>query len=400
MTTKLINKKMAVGVLALLAAALMAQAAPPVFNLIGSSEGFVAIDSNGIVYVADSLANEVVSYTPPASPGGSWTQTVLYQFAGGAFSAQLGQLVVGPSTASGQPVLYGVTNAAGSANLGTIYSLTPPGSPDGVWTEAVLYNFTGAADSSYPIALARAANGTLFGVTAGAYNSTNSTVFMLGPPSQPAGSWTHSVIYAANYYILLGTFQGLTIGSAPKGSHGLPILYGYGDTGSGAVFSLTPPTTTGGSWTEVDLNTSIGAATGSLTAGPDGTLYGTTWEGGNQDGGTVFSLTPPASPGAAWTETTLYNFSAGPGGTEPLSGVVMSPRGVLYGTTYDTTTGYGWGTIFSLSPPKAAGEPWTKHNLYQFSSMVGGNPRTPMVLYGGVLYGTTSRDGGLFSLVP
>jgi len=244
MTTKLINKKTAAGVLALLAAALMAQATPPVFNLIGSSQGFVAIDSNGIVYVADSLANEVISYTPPASPGGSWIQTVLYQFAGGAFSAQLGQLVVGPSTASGQPVLYGVTNAAGSANLGTIYSLTPPGSPGGVWTEAVLYNFIGAADSSYPIALARAANGTLFGVTAGAYNSTNSTVFMLDQPSQPAGSWTHSVIYAANYYILPGTFQGLTIGSAPKACHGLPILYGYGDTFSGTVFSLTPPTTT------------------------------------------------------------------------------------------------------------------------------------------------------------
>lgn len=74
---------------------------------------------------------------------------------------------VGPRTASDQPMLYGVTNAAGSANLGTIYPPNPPASPGGIWTEAVLYNFTGAADSSYPIALARAAHGTLFGVTAG-----------------------------------------------------------------------------------------------------------------------------------------------------------------------------------------------------------------------------------------
>jgi hypothetical protein len=37
-------------------------------------------------------------------------------------------------------------------------------------------------------------------------------------------------------------------------------------------------------------------------------LHGTTEGGGVGNVGTVFSLTPPASPSDAWTETVLYTF--------------------------------------------------------------------------------------------
>src|SRR5579871_4545834 len=48
-----------------------------------------------------------------------------------------------------------------------------------------------------------------------------------------------------------------------------------------------------------------------------GILYGTTPAGGNAVWGTVFSLTPPASAGGAWTEQILHNFANGSDGGSP-----------------------------------------------------------------------------------
>ena len=48
-----------------------------------------------------------------------------------------------------------------------------------------------------------------------------------------------------------------------------------------------------------------------LISDASGALYGTTAYGGLYSEGTVFKLTPPAKPGGAWTETVLYNFTAG-----------------------------------------------------------------------------------------
>src|SRR5579863_989240 len=43
-------------------------------------------------------------------------------------------------------VLYGVTTDGGTLQMGTVFSLTPPGSPGGVWTEAVLWSFGAVGD--------------------------------------------------------------------------------------------------------------------------------------------------------------------------------------------------------------------------------------------------------------
>ena len=71
-----------------------------------------------------------------------------------------------------------------------------------------------------------------------------------------------------------------------------------------------------------------------VVIGPGGVLYGTTQTGGSTNNGTVFSLTPPASPGGAWTEVVLYNFTGGADGKWP-AGVVIGSGGVLYGATYN-----------------------------------------------------------------
>jgi hypothetical protein len=81
---------------------------------------------------------------------------------------------------------------------------------------------------------------------------------------------------------------------------------------------------------------------GTLAMDGNGVLYGVTAQGGAYtncfDGpgsacGTVYSLTPPASPGGAWTETVLWSFGASAIDGSTPNGIVIGRDGVLYGTT-------------------------------------------------------------------
>ena len=76
--------------------------------------------------------------------------------------------------------------------------------------------------------------------------------------------------------------------------------------------------------------------------GPGGVLYGVTPYGGLDDtfdgSGTFFSLTPPQSPGGAWTESILYRFTAGTDGYYP-GCLVLSKQGLFYGVSDDGRSG-------------------------------------------------------------
>ena len=90
-----------------------------------------------------------------------------------------------------------------------------------------------------------------------------------------------------------------------------------------------------------------------VVIGPGGVLYGTTLYGGEAPFcgtgcGTVFSLTPPASPGGRRTKKTLYQFTGGSDGAYP-NGVVARKNSVLYGTTQAGGSSR-LGTVFSLTP--------------------------------------------------
>lgn len=92
--------------------------------------------------------------------------------------------------------------------------------------------------------------------------------------------------------------------------------------------------------------------------GKGGVLYGTTQKGGSgtcaeppqETGcGTVFRLTPPATPGGAWTETILHSFTGQNGeGSTPTGPITMNADGVLVGSTL--SGGAGPGTIFAVEP--------------------------------------------------
>ena len=339
----------------------------------------------------------IFSLTPPASTGETWAETVLYRFTG----------EVGPSSGlvvGSDGVLYGTTILGGSANLGTVYSLAPPPGGLGQWTKNTLYSFTGSPDGSSPDGLIMVGP-DLYGVTR--YGGTGTalwcspgncgTIFSL---KRISDIWVEQVLYS---------FDGQVNGWAPNGliSEG-GVLYGptlYGGTyGGGMIFSLTPPPSPGPAWTPSNLG-SFNSVYG-LAAGGGGVLYGASINGGIYNGGIAFSLTPPASQGGTWTQTDLHDFQ-----TCPFSASCDEPSGVYYdrgtGAIYGLTGSGGSdraGSVYALTPPAIPGQPWDYRILCSFDQSDGGDPDS-LVVTPGLLYGTTAHKGSgdagtVFSLAP
>jgi uncharacterized repeat protein (TIGR03803 family) len=220
---------------------------------------------------------------------------------------------------------------------------------------------------------------------------------------------------------------------APQGARsfaGLVLEGGflYGTTSSGANIYTTPPDGCGwsnGCGTVFKLDPATGKRTtiyefcptlsclggGHPLAGMvflGGAFYGTTEGGGagGLDAGTVFKLTKPASPGAAWTEAAVYSFcsaNACTDGAAPQAGLVADKSGMLYGTTYGGGTN-SYGTVFELNPVTGV-----LTTLYSFCNLAnctdGDHPYAGVVFgKGGALYGTTNAGGAgngtVFKVAP
>jgi len=131
---------------------------------------------------------------------------------------------------------------------------------------------------------------------------------------------------------------------------------------------------------------------GGVIQGLDGTIYGTADQGGVDDNGTVFSLTPPAVSGGTWTFKVLYCLQGGAGGGYPL-GLTQDKNGNLYGYAIDF--GAGHGTVFQLQKPATPGKAWRFRTLYAFQGGKDGDfPSGLAVQPDGDLIGTTGHGGG------
>jgi len=164
--------------------------------------------------------------------------------------------------------LYATTSSGGSGNTGTMFKATPSG------TLTTLYNFcskSGCTDGANPTAaLVEAIGGNFYGVTRGGGTNSGGTVFGI----TPAGELRTLYSFCAQ--------TDCADGELPQG----------------------------------------------LLLDPDGSLYGTTQNGGASGQGTVFRLVGP-------TLTTLYSFCAQPdcADGEVPNGLVLASDGNLYGTT-------------------------------------------------------------------
>jgi uncharacterized repeat protein (TIGR03803 family) len=152
----------------------------------GDSAAGLIIDGEGNLYGATTEGTpglgSVFKMTPPATPGGTWTETVLHRFTGRNGD---GSDVATGLTLGKNGVLYGTTLRGGAFGKGTIFQLTPPPTPGGVWTETVLYSFSGLnGDGVGPKSMPRLfldASGALFGTTMQGGISNDGTVFKLVP---------------------------------------------------------------------------------------------------------------------------------------------------------------------------------------------------------------------------
>jgi uncharacterized repeat protein (TIGR03803 family) len=211
--------------------------------------------------------------------GQSWTETTLYNFAGGTDGANPPAGV--SLDAAGN--LYGTSSFGGANGVGAIYKLTHSGSG---WTESILYNFQGASDGDFPVGgVIVDQAGNLYGGTFDGGDNGGGVVYELSPSG---GSWTFTTLHSFS-----GSFGG-PYNKLAFGADG--SLYGATNTdgGFGSVFKLTP---SGGSWTFTDLYDFTGGADGgdpygSVTVDAHGNVFGTTAIGGTNNQGVAFEITP------------------------------------------------------------------------------------------------------------
>jgi len=334
--------------------------------------------------------------SPPATKGNPWTESILHKFRGTPDGKIPECRVV--MMASGN--LFGTTWGGGSNNLGTAFVSVPPAVSGGAWTEKPIYSFGSSADDGVnPNAGLLAGRQAFYGVTFGGGKSGRGTVFQLTSPSNPNSPWIETILHSFS-----------SSGDAAFPSSELVMdkngnLYGTTTLGGvnnlRAVYEVSPPTVAGNPWTDAVIF-SFNGTNGTLPAGrllldANGALYGTTDGGGTGGEGTVFKLTPPAVAGDPWTETVLYSFSGGVDGSNPAAGVVMDNKGRLFGAAQHGGTGDPkvGGVVFELDPPAVTGGAWTETVLHSFSGDDGFLPSSLLTLRQEGIYGTTAQ-GGLF----
>jgi uncharacterized repeat protein (TIGR03803 family) len=176
------------------------------------------------------------------------------------------------------------------------------------------------------------------------------------------------------------------------------------NTGCGTVFELTNSLS---GWILEPLYAFRGGNDGAgpygrVVIGPNGSLYGTTIDGGRNTClsgcGVVFELKPAAcaSVPCPWTETILYRFRGNNDGFYPSGDLVFDQAGDLYGTTTQGGS-QGPGTVYELTP---SDRNWAESILYNFPSQGPGNPCSGVIFdHAGNLYGTaTAPNGAIFQL--
>ena len=308
------------------------------------------------------------------------TFTVLYSFTGGLDGAN----PYAPPIVDSAGNLYGTTSAGGSSlwcaiGCGTVFTIDPVGH------ETVLYSFAGDLDGETPLygPMLRDGAGNLYGNTANGGRNGGGTVFRLSPANKEI------IVSLSGVTGPEGPTGGLTVDASGNG-YGTTIDGGTACApyGCGTVFKITRA----GKVTV--LHSFQGGATDGLIPfsgvirDSAGNLYGTTFNGGPNNAGTVFKVD------ATGKESLLHAFTVSDG-ANLFGGLVRDNAGNLYGTTDGGGPTFA-GEVFKLDP---AGNLTV---LYGFCSQSGCTdgyaPFGTLIRDGaGNLYGTTIAGGDTFN---
>ena len=304
---------------------------PTVITTLGSN-----IDTNSNV-LEDSSGDLLGTTTNGGSAGegsvfeiaaGTTTVTTLISFTGTANGSTPGGELVKDSNGN----IFGTTSTGGASGDGTVFEIAA-----NTHAFTTLVTFTGTANGSDPASgLVEDSNGNLFGTTSSGGANGEGTVYELA-----AGSHSFSTLISFS-----GTVNGDDpVGTLVEDSSG--NLYGAmesgGTGGDGTVFELAAGSNT--LTTVINFNGSNGKSPqAGLTEDSGGDIFGTTYEGGANNVGTVFELTA-----GNHQLTTLFSFPSGVYVSTALSGLLVDGKGNIFGTASDTGV-FGDGEIFELSP--------------------------------------------------
>jgi len=263
-------------------------------------------------------------------------------------------------------VLYGTAVNGGRNGYGSIYRIQTNGS------YAQLSSFTAGNDGAMPYAsLLQATNDFFYGTTTTGGSNSLGTIYRVNAAGQLVGlySFTGGDDGGA---VLAGLVQGL------DGN-----LYGTAERGGTSSFGTIFRITAAGVITPMySFSGEDGAYPyGALVQAADGSFYGTTASGGQYYSGNLFRITP------AGDFTSLYSFSGGVDGAYPLAALIQGRDGSLYGTTYEGGTN-GVGTVFKFSTNGIL------TTLHSFDHTDGAHPFAGLVqAANGSFYGATEAGG-------
>ncbi len=351
-------------------------------------------------------------------------------------AATKGEVPVGGLFEASDGRLYGVTYEGGTNGLGVLYVYDPS-----INMFAVLKHFNGLGNGAHPYGgVVQAANGILYGLTINGGTQDEGVLFQYDIGSNSLSKlhdFNGSVDGANPEGIVLqasdGHLYGLMSAGGPSGKGGI-FMYDIsqdlfvkkmdfngsnGDSPHGSLIeyesSLWGMTSYGGVNNKGVLfrydpsgdqyfklldfyGEDYGESpTGSLTLGPDGTLFGQTNMGGAYStSGIMFEYFPATN-----IFEKRFNFREAPLGSQPYSSPIYGNDGMIYGTAYvdgENTTG----VVYRIDPST-----WEFEGVYHFGNWIntGGGPQAGLMLASnGMMYGLamggTYADGVLYLFNP
>lgn len=297
-----------------------------------------------------------------------------------SFSGLDGANPVGGLSLARDGSYYGTTSSGGAFNHGEVFKITP----GGVLT--VLYSFTGGADGTGPSAAPiQATDGNFYGTTLGDLSTIYATVYRITSGGALSTIYTFPSLLAQPHAAIL---------QASSGDLYVPTYQG----GTFDVGSIVKMTTAGVVKATHSFSQTTGGygPLGALIQAADGSIYGTTFQGGLHQGGTIFSLNSQTGQ-----MIFMYNFGASTtDGLFPTAGLAQGTDGNFYGSTVFGGDN-GAGSLFSLTSAGAYSQ------LYSFPENTGSSSQQPVpppvqdtrgVFYGTTQFGGSNSLGSVYTL--
>lgn len=331
--------------------------------------GDLMIDSNGVLFGIRKGLSEYPLITDPDRSLKAYNinPSKIYSFDPASVAYQVLKVFNSPEgshprsdlVSGSSDLLYGTTYDGGLYNRGVLYSIKS----DGTGYQA-LYHFYDIIGGGPLGSLYRSSAGDIYGTAARGkilyrvHEDGTSFTTLYNFDDTPTG-----IVYYN------GDFFGMTTGVPGSVGINKGTIFKIHEDGSGFVKLHT-------------FNDSDGAfPTGTLTVGPNGTLYGMTMEGGSSHFGLIFSIAPDGS-----NYTVLMEFD-GTNGKLPAGNLLFGADGTLFGMSYGDNANTFHSQVFNI---------YTDGNGFRRMAGTTGNSGQGNLIQApsGELYGTVHAGNG------